>query len=906
MLTTRLAILNLPLAERERLALEEAERQRSDEVQAAAKETAISAAEDARLAEEARQRALEAAQAARTAIQRQLAEERAKAEGIRRDQAQLRGRLATTRSEFENRRQHGDWPGRDLPPAIADVKPDSASAAALYDELVDAHKLLRMELRDALDNAEHPTETPRYEPDLPSAPSDAPPTIISEIKALDKTAIELEIAADELDTVARTLALDILDATFENESRLYNARIALLDKLPAKKYDSVLGLGREGIGQLQRELKRLFLATRWYRIQRQGTPRRLLSDLGDFYTLAQYASIVAWLLLLAWLALYGIRNGARHLKVLRKLAIGTVQRASLIRLLHGLFDALEALVRPIVLFVATLFVWPALGEAQAVPEFAAIYQILFYLATYRLLLRAAHIGIARLINRHIAPEVSAKILRSLQLIGRTALTIAIFLAISERILGKGYLYRLVLGFAWLGALPIAAILIRWWRKTIADAYLKFSDSGAMADAVRKTRGKWYGFFVATAAVCILFVVGVIRFARQFVLGFEQSRKALAFVFRRRLERQAEDIDDARPRILPQDLVEHLSTAPVERDGDLCLDFFPEFDTWAEQFAAWRHSKSVGATLLVGRPGNGKTSWLRAACEHAKKLDQVEVCSFSIRKRILSIDGLVAFLGQHLEAPAEATASLAHLRDWLVQGPRRLISIDNLHSLFLRGVDTNAAWEAFDDLVAETGRKVYWLATIEREPFEYLCWAYRGHGAFRRVIALRGWPEDKIAALLHHRTSLAGYRVVYDDLVIDRVEGLEAQAQLVGTELEYARLLWDYADGSPAVALDCWRASLVSDGERCIRVRLFRRPKEALLEELGEPQRFMLAAVLWHGRLTAEEATVSLRYRADHCAEGLDLLVDWGVLSCEDGQYRTTIPWQPAIYRYLRRHHLIED
>jgi hypothetical protein len=427
----------------------------------------------------------------------------------------------------------------------------------------------------------------------------------------------------------------------------------------------------------------------------------------------------------------------------------------------------------------------------------------------------------------------------------------------------------------------------------------------MADAVRKTRGKWYGFFVTTAAVSILFVVAVVRFARQFVLGFEQSRKALAFVFRRRLERQAEDLDDARPRILPQDLVDHLATTACEA-GPLRLDYFPGLDEWTEDYGSWRHSTTVGSTLVVSRPGFGKTTWLRAARERARQTVQCEIAEIDLGSRVLTRHELLAVLVEPLGAPAEARTSLEALRDWLLAGSRRLVTIDNLHSLFLRGVDTNRAWDALDDLIAETGRKVYWLATVDYQPYEFLCWAYRGRGSFRKVIKLPAWPEERIAELLRRRTAAAEFEVVYDDLVIDRVEGVQAQAQLVGTELEYARLLWDYADGSPAVALDCWRASLVSDGERCVRVRLFRRPQEILLEDLDEPKRFLLASVLWHSHLSAEEAVLSLRYRPDLCSEGLDHLAEWGVLASHDGHFMTTIPWRPAIYRYLRRHHLIED
>src|SRR5690606_17913655 len=185
---------------------------------------------------------------------------------------------------------------------------------------------------------------------------------------------------------------------------------------------------------------------------------------------------------------------------------------------QGLLGVLGALLRPLVILGAVLAVGAALGEAMAIGEVAVFHTILVYFALYRLALRAAHAAIAGLMHRRIEEATSARVLRSLQLIGRTALAIVVFLTISETILGRGYLYLLVAGFAWICALPIAAILIRWWRESIADAYLVFREQGSLADAVRSSRRRWYGFFVAAAAVAILLIALVGRFIRRFVLG----------------------------------------------------------------------------------------------------------------------------------------------------------------------------------------------------------------------------------------------------------------------------------------------------------------------------------------------------------------------------------------------------
>jgi hypothetical protein len=252
-------------------------------------------------------------------------------------------------------------------------------------------------------------------------------------------------------------------------------------------------------------------------------------------------------------------------------------------------------------------------------------------------------------------------------------------------------------------------------------------------------------------------------------------------------------------------------------------------------------------------------------------------------------------------PASRDALIA----WLRAGPRRLVLIDDLQRLYLRGVDTRAAWSALSALIIGAGPRVFWICTISRLADEYLRWAARDAAPFRARVELSGWPEEQIAALLRRRTAAAGYTVRYDDLIVDRLEGVESHAQLISTEIEYARLIWDYADGSPAVALESWRSSLVLAEAKRVHVRLFRRPEEAKLEQLTQPQRFILASVVWHHSLTAEEATASLRFGLAACEEALERLRESGVLTKSGPRYRPATTWLPAIGRFLRRNHLIE-
>lgn len=544
-----------------------------------------------------------------------------------------------------------------------------------------------------------------------------------------------------------------------------------------------------------------------------------------------------------------------------------------------------------------------LGANEHGTALMAAYRIMVAFAAYRLSIAAAHRAIARLASTPLSSITagrSDKILQSLRLVGRFALAVTIFLVISETTLGRGYLYHVTTRFAWLGSIPIAGILVRSWRDDISDAYLGSYGTGAFAELVRRTRVHWYGFFVAVAAFLAVLVGFAGRSARRFILGFEQSRKALAYLFRRRLEKRAvEQVDSIGTGALPPEVMAKLSTLPIEGDS-YALDRYPEMDRFDRALAAWRDEGVAGALLVVGKTGYGKTSWLNVAAARASSVPSARL---DLQARVDTEADLYARVSQAVGLPE--TRDREALAAALREGPRRLVLIDDAQNLFQRGVGTFAAWRALGELVSSTGDRVFWLLSMAHHPFEYLSWAQRGTGIFNEVVQIPAWSEREMADLLLARTNATGWDPVYEDLIVDRLEGVEAESQLVSTAQDYFRLIWDYAEGSPRVALHCWAGSLATDRHKELRVRLFRRPEEDMLEKLSDPQKFVLAAVIWHESITAEEVVRSLRYPRTGCADALRMLGDRGVLAEDAGRYRITTAWWPAVRRYLRRKHLIE-
>lgn len=863
------------------------------------------AAEETRLAEAAHKQAVLDAERARGATERAIANERVRAEDVRRDQAKYRRTLSARKKEAAKQAEDRHERVFALVESSRTVAAGPA-ADALYDTILADLGIVRTNVDRAFANDASVVPAPKFELDPASLPPPGGPLEADRVELVELTA-QLEAASKNLTIEATALAREQLTLGIAREGALDGARLSLLDRLTPDRRADVLGLGHTGLLQLQLEVWSLKTHVRFYRLTMNDTLRDLRVQLS---TPAMLGVLVTRLLAVIGVlaaVLYTRRRHVAWLTSIRSALPRLSRSARVLRVTFAGLDALEALFDPLLFLALLKGIHFVLGTSlERFEPGWVVYRLAFWLGVYKLAIRAAHRLIAKVSSSPRAPvsgATSDKILFSLRLVGRYSFTVVLLLVSAQAIVGNGYLYRVVLRFAWFGAVPIGFVLVRRWRGDIADAYLRYRPVGGLADAVRSTRTRWYGFFVAVAAFAAISAAAVTRAGRRFLLGFENSRKVLAYVFRKRLERKAADEGPAEVPPLPADLARHFSEDPLADLGH-ALDHFPEIDVVKTAFDQWLDTGDrVGAVLVVGPSGFGKSTWLNKA---ALQLEGPRVHRLKLGRRIGTPAGLAEAIGAAVDAPAEARVSVDALAEYL-RLERRTIVIDELQQLVLRGVDTWGGWEALNTLVERTGPNVFWLCAMAHYPYKFVRFARKGTEFFRHVVRLAGWRDEEITALLRQRTTESGYEVVYDDLVVRDVEGVERAAHLVTTEREYMRLLWDYSDGSPRVALHFWARSLVPDGDHRVRARLFHGPDVDLLESLEETHRFVLACVLWHENVTAAEASVSLRYPPVVVDDAIARLTEIGALTltADGARHRITTHWVRAIVRFLMRKHLVE-
>jgi hypothetical protein len=466
--------------------------------------------------------------------------------------------------------------------------------------------------------------------------------------------------------------------------------------------------------------------------------------------------------------------------------------------------------------------------------------------------------------------------------------------------GQGYLSSLVVKFAWIVILAAVIGELFRWRREMVGTFLELQPEGRLAAVVRQSRDRWYGVFVAPAAFVWLAGRAAATVAREFALGFEQTQKALAYLFRRQIERRAELEGYAEGDVaeLPGEVVAAFQEDAVGR-GPLVVDHFPGLRDLHQVLSSWRDTGASGSFLLTGERGIGKTSWLNQL-----EREDVPVERFVPGERFTDFARLAARLGDQLQVDVDPDDPLYSLGSALTEGPRRVVVLDQAQHLFLADVGGYDAFAGFARLVNRTCRRVFWLCSMNTYAWRHLIAVRPDAAVFRGSAHLSGWSEEKIRELIRARCAASGARFNFADLVVDGMEGVSTQARLIESEEGYTRLLWDYSDGNPRAALHFFLRSLDAERGDRVRVRLFRAPDVDRLEAGGFAGLFVLAGVVTHESISFDHLVEVTRLERPECFIHLDRMAELGAVVCENDLYRVSATWHRAAVRLLRRRNLL--
>lgn len=887
----RLAFLSLPEDERARLLAAHEQRRRAALPPDAARAEAL---------ETEQREALEAAERARTEAERLVAREEARLLGVLSDQDAFQADLATGEDALLTEKEATvGWVQR---AREASADPSSAVADRTYDAL-------RGALRDARDALDATLADARNA--STAAPVPGPDPLADVGVDVDRGKVDgLRREAQERHAALAAREAKLRDARrvalYDAINSLNSERLALLAALSDDKRDAITGFGAAGRDQAAAEARQLTLIARshhraafaWIARWRAGD-RALVDTAGR-----SLAVLAGWLVALVAFSAWRRQSGPLFADILaqvvdrdrraRRLSPSVAQRAlaTFVRV-RGPFEWL-------LLLVALGYLVPA-----AVRNLLEV-RILWIVATWTIggalavsALDALASGPA-LVALGAGPRASRSAelrLRSLRLVGRVTVAFALVLEVTALLVGRGTIHDWVASTCWFASVPVFLVLVRWWRPHVFSRIAGSAKRSALARWVLANRTGWKSFAAASLGAVYVFVVGTWRVGRARVGRLTLTRRALAYLFQRRLDKRS-NAGDARPRgALPPATFAALGPDVATETRVACPS-----EEALDELAARLRDRRGGIVAIVGERGAGKTS-------AARRLR--ELVPGTLVAGVTSSDrGALAPVLAREAAVASADDLEAVVAAIDEDETQVAVVLDDAHAFAPPIMGALAELDVLLRLLGRHARRTTWILCIDHVVWPFLERARGARPLFDEVVRLDAWHEESVAELLRARAAQAGVAPRFDHLVDPlppSADDEERAAALSDAETSFYRLLWDQTGGNPGAALHAFRRALAMDEDDVVQVV----PPEPLdiadLEALPDASIFVLRSVLQLAPATRPRLAEATLLSAAAVDDALRYALGRGYVERKpDGAYRVTWTWFRALTRFLQRRHLLSS
>jgi hypothetical protein len=583
------------------------------------------------------------------------------------------------------------------------------------------------------------------------------------------------------------------------------------------------------------------------------------------------------------------------------------QAGSLRRALRPFARALPAIGAPLSWLALAYFLLRVLGANAALPGAELLWTLLAWALIGRAIVSLLHASAARAPGGRRGDPTAALRLRSLRLVGITVVLTGMAMTTTAQSVGHGTIYDWVISTCWFFAVPLLFLLTAWWKPVIFRRLSELQQAPRVAQWAGQPRKGLGSFIAAMVGGVYLFVHGIRRHILRRASHYESTRRILAYLVRREVARQALDQDESHYTPIGRELYRALglrSPAAAESGetsgvhtgatGRHCIDIAPEAHERALHFS---RVSATSITAIVGEAGGGKTHFLDRVCDELAS----EMPCIRLNARHGGWDELRAQLGEAIGLGLAAGED--ELRERLA-AKQHLIAIDDAHRLVRPVIGGLAELDRLLSFARSIRDAVSWLVVIE-DP----AWAYvrrgRGEGAlFDYVARLPRWTEDQIGELLRHRSASVGVDADFSGLEVPRQATDDDLDEEERCEVGYYRILWDYVDGNPSLALHWWRESLFVDESGTTVVRLFQPPRYTELESLPPSIYFVLRAVVQLDGARSEDIRGASQLPAAEVENALRYLMARNFVETRGGRIFLTLNWFRAVTRVLWRRHLI--
>lgn len=321
---------------------------------------------------------------------------------------------------------------------------------------------------------------------------------------------------------------------------------------------------------------------------------------------------------------------------------------------------------------------------------------------------------------------------------------------------------------------------------------------------------------------------------------------------------------------------------------------------------WLEEDSDTHTLsIVGPNGSGKTSFVKYI---ESKVHDYPIINLSLQEKCWNLTAFYHLLSEAMNQQITSSEGLVEaLLDLAAENKKLIVVIDNAHHLFFSTVDGFSIIKELIRLMGRSTLPVFWITTYSAFSWNYLKQVFSRSELSQEEIIIQPWDKEEIRGFIQSRHEQTGFHVSFEELGL--ALKVTAEHELRDVEDKYFTFLTNVSKGNPQSALMMWIHSLYpSDEEKTLNIRLPRSSVESdRLEEIGEHEAFVLAAVAKHGSLTKTHINQVVNIGEGAVGQSVKKLVSLDLLEYRADRYLFISPeFLGDVQRILKRYYLVYE
>lgn len=508
-------------------------------------------------------------------------------------------------------------------------------------------------------------------------------------------------------------------------------------------------------------------------------------------------------------------------------------------------------------------------------------------------------------SKHNKKEIIALRLATIRHYVWGIIVAGVILQISSRTLGQGTIYAWINSLVSLFFVLLTVYTLRQWRTTIFERVHHLDPLPVSIQwAVRNQNTLLISIAATTCGAAWLSWRSIQHNVISALSQYTAFSHALAYLFRIEVAKQTEVSREHSNLVRIKGAVSFEYISPGSEKSTLIDEYAKE-----EMSALSRYllTDSPAVCVLSGERGVGTTTLLNRLLNKEKNAQPLYLnCPYDGYSALLP--ELAKQLG--IDEGSSEKDILQHLRN---SETCYLMAFDNAQRLVKPKVNGLIDLMKLTNLLRRARKSHRVVLAIEKSSWRFIDRARGERLLFDLVTFMPKWNEKQIGNLLESRITTTPKTetedecpsISFDGLVLPRQWDEENLTEEERAKNGFYRILWDYSDGNPTVALRFFRLSLHRNKDtEAVLVRLFKAPHSDDLETMPKPMLAVLRSIVQLEIASPSDVSECSRLSMAEVISTLRYFQSRGYIEWNDNKARISDHWFRHITNVLHRQHLL--